>query len=108
MNCDDLLDTIGDVNVLLSNINSTFGPQLLVIISNYLIVGVSLAFMIAHRISSNKDIFQNDASFSVYIASVIHVQYKIFQISYIGYKMQTKVRYITKIFKQNNQKFYKF
>ncbi|CAG9803044.1 unnamed protein product [Chironomus riparius] len=96
-NCDDLLDTINDINILFKNINNVFGPQLLVIISNYLMVGVSLSFMIAHKISSNVDIFESDAPPSVYIASVLHVQYKILQISFIGYRVDIKVKSIHKL-----------
>lgn len=100
-NCDDLLDAIGDINNILNSVNSVFGPQILIIISNYLIVGVSLAFMIAHKLSSNADIFSNDSPPSVYIASVIHIQYKIIQLSLIGYMVEIKVKLQTKKFEKN-------
>ena len=89
------MDAINDINTILSNINSVFGPQLLLIISNYFIVGVALSFMIAHKISSNVDIFHNDATPLVYIASVLHVQYKILQISFVGYRVEIKVRLVS-------------
>ena len=90
-NFDSIVDAVNEIGNLIDSVNEVIGPQLLILTTHLILIGVSLMFMVAHKISTVEKMFTVDSPTLMYIISALHVQFKILQISFFGHQANMMV-----------------
>ena len=85
------VDAVNEISNVFNNVNKVIGSLLLTIITHFILIGVSLMFIVAHKINTDYQIFSDEGPTFLYVITIVHFHYKILQISYFGHHADTKV-----------------
>ena len=86
-----LVKIINEVDTIFTMINKAFSVQMFFIVMHIMLMGISTMFMLAHKITSNKNIFDDDSPIITYLVCLFYLHLKIAQISFISYRTDQKV-----------------
>lgn len=86
------IEAMNDLKALFPKINKSFGLQLMFIISNILITGITTCFTLAVKISTKRDLFEEDGTYLTYIVCIAQIQFGVVQISFFTHMLHEKVR----------------
>jgi hypothetical protein len=86
-----IVKLINEIDELHSTINKAFAAEMFIIVMHLLFMGISTMFMLAHKITSNVDIFLEDSPIIAYLICLIFLHVKIAQICFISYRAEQKV-----------------
>jgi hypothetical protein len=87
----ELVLGINEIDATFSAINQALGLTIFVLISFDMVGGVSSMFLLAEKISSQKDIFEEDDPIFFYLIYIFYIQLKTITFSYITYNAHAKV-----------------
>ena len=82
---------INQIDVIFTIINKVFSVQIFAFVLHIMLMGISTMFMLAHKITSSSDIFDEDSPIIAYIICGLHLHFKIAQISFVSYRAEQKV-----------------
>lgn len=86
-----LVKIINENDVIFTIINKAFCVQMFFLIMHILLMGISTMFLLAHKITSHENIFDDDSPIIAYLVCVLYLHLKIAQISFISYRADQKV-----------------
>ncbi|KAL7030140.1 hypothetical protein ACKWTF_006544 [Chironomus riparius] len=90
-NISELIKFINKIDEIFTIINKAFGVQIFFFVMQLMLMGISTMFMLAHKITSSEDIFDEDSPIEAYLICLLHLHLKIAQISFMSYKADQKV-----------------
>ena len=91
-NISELIKLINKIDEIFTVINKAFSVQIFFFVMHIMLMGISTMFMLAHKITSKDNIFDEDSPVEAYLICECHLHLKIAQISFMSYKADQKVR----------------
>lgn len=86
----ELIKLINDMDFIFTIINKIFSIQIFFFVMHIMSMGISTTFMLAHKITSKGNIFEEDSPIIAYLICEFHIHLKIAQISFISYLADQK------------------